>query len=100
MPDDLTEAMRSALERVPYIDYLPDDSEEAFAIAPVLSRPCVGCPYTPGTAASKDRVTSRLAAESAKARCAFWCHMTVSPTDDFPTHLCAGWAILAKGLGK
>lgn len=73
---------------VAYIDYLPDDHAEALAGAPVLARPCAACPYTPGTSANLDPVTSRLARECAEAHCAFWCHLTGG---DEATHLCAGW---------
>lgn len=88
----------AAPEGCPWIDYLPDNLEEALAEAPVMSAPCVACPYMPGTEASTHPVTSRLARECAEARSSFWCHLTrgASLGGEFATHLCAGWLTDAR----
>lgn len=72
------------------IDYLPDNYAEAIQALPAMARPCVECPYTPGTPASADSITRRLAAECAASRSAFLCHKTIDARA-LPTHLCAGW---------
>lgn len=77
-------------QRVPYIDYLPDNSDEVLGAHPVMAARCVDCAYTVGTSANAHPMTSRMAQECADARCAFWCHKT-REANDFPTHLCAGW---------
>lgn len=85
-------------DRVPYIDYLPDDADDLLATHPVMARPCADCAYTPGTEASRNPITSRDAKMCADARCGFWCHKAVNPNmSEIQTHLCAGWhAALSK----
>lgn len=81
---------RMTARGVPYIDYLPDNADEAMAELPAMARRCAGCAFTPGTEAHGTPTTSRIAQECAAARCAFLCHMAADGMGH-KTHLCAGW---------
>ena len=83
------EAIGTAGAGVPYIDYLPDNADQVISEYPAMAKPCIACPYTAGTEASRNPLTSRLARESTEARSAFWCHLTRQGV--VCTHLCAGW---------
>ncbi len=100
----VTDSERGAAEErardgAPYIDYLPDNADEALALFPSMARPCAECAFVPGTSANLSPITAESARECAESRCAFFCHKVADPIDhDFKTHLCAGWLTAIQRL--